>query len=150
MEATRLNAEGNGELYRKAEERAAEAARISCGEGAGGADGSPDPTVDLTGIPTSARLRSRAELKKLACPVLAFYAEKDLSVPAKLNRPAMRAALEASGNKFSQFLHRLDESCLVESHFLLRLYCLYFDTFAATTCSSHVISKTLSGWQETQ
>jgi hypothetical protein len=31
--------------------------------------------------------------------VLALYAEKDLSVPAELNLPAMRAALEASGNK---------------------------------------------------
>jgi len=40
-----------------------------------------------------------SELKKLACPVLALYAEKDLTVPARLNRPAMRAALEASGNR---------------------------------------------------
>jgi hypothetical protein len=38
-------------------------------------------------------------LKKLACRTLAIYAEKDLSVPAKLNRPAMQAALEASGNR---------------------------------------------------
>jgi uncharacterized protein len=40
-----------------------------------------------------------AALKKLACPVLALYAEKDLSVPAELNLPAMSAALESSGNK---------------------------------------------------
>ncbi|MBZ5621273.1 MAG: hypothetical protein LAQ69_21475 [Acidobacteriia bacterium] len=31
--------------------------------------------------------------------MLALYAEKDLSVPSELNLPAMRAALEASGNK---------------------------------------------------
>ena len=31
--------------------------------------------------------------------MLALYAEKDLSVPAELNLPAMRAALESSGNK---------------------------------------------------
>jgi len=37
------------------------------------------------------------ELKKIACPVLALYAEKDFSVPARLNVPAMRAAL--AGNK---------------------------------------------------
>jgi len=33
------------------------------------------------------------ELKKIPCPVLALYAEKDFTVPAKLNVPAMRAAL---------------------------------------------------------
>jgi hypothetical protein len=38
-------------------------------------------------------------LKQLTCPVLALFAEKDLSVPSKLNLPAMRRALEASGNK---------------------------------------------------
>jgi uncharacterized protein len=37
------------------------------------------------------------ELKKITCPVLALYAEKDFSVPARLNVPAMRAAL--AGNK---------------------------------------------------
>jgi pimeloyl-ACP methyl ester carboxylesterase len=37
-------------------------------------------------------------LKKLTCPVLALYAEKDMSVPAGLNLPAMQAALESSGN----------------------------------------------------
>ena len=33
------------------------------------------------------------ELKKITCPVLALYAEKDFTVPASLNVPAMRAAL---------------------------------------------------------
>ena len=37
------------------------------------------------------------DLKKITCPVLALYAEKDFAVPAKLNVPAMRAAL--AGNK---------------------------------------------------
>jgi len=36
------------------------------------------------------------QYKKIPCPVLALYAEKDFSAPAKLNVPAMRAAL--SGN----------------------------------------------------
>jgi CubicO group peptidase (beta-lactamase class C family)/pimeloyl-ACP methyl ester carboxylesterase len=38
----------------------------------------------------------RPELKKITCPVLALYAEKDFTVPAKLNVPAMRAALAAN------------------------------------------------------
>src|SRR5262249_10245844 len=33
------------------------------------------------------------ELKKIICPVLALYADKDFAVPARLNVPAMRAAL---------------------------------------------------------
>jgi pimeloyl-ACP methyl ester carboxylesterase len=37
------------------------------------------------------------ELKNITCPVLALYAEKDFTVPAKLNVPAMRAAL--AGNQ---------------------------------------------------
>ncbi len=40
------------------------------------------------------------QLREVACPVLALYAEKDLSVPAKLNLPAMRAAL--AGNKAAE------------------------------------------------
>jgi pimeloyl-ACP methyl ester carboxylesterase len=40
------------------------------------------------------------ELKKITCPVLALYAEKDFNAPAKLNAPAMRAAL--AGNKTGQ------------------------------------------------
>ena len=39
-------------------------------------------------------------LRKIACPVLALYAEKDLSTPVKLNLPAMRDAL--SGNKAAE------------------------------------------------
>jgi CubicO group peptidase (beta-lactamase class C family)/pimeloyl-ACP methyl ester carboxylesterase len=51
---------------------------------------------------TSAALRTamsydpRPELKKITCPVLALYAEKDFTVPAKLNVPAMRGALAAN------------------------------------------------------
>jgi CubicO group peptidase (beta-lactamase class C family)/pimeloyl-ACP methyl ester carboxylesterase len=40
------------------------------------------------------------EFKKITCPVLALYAEKDLTTPAKLNVPAMRAAL--AGNKTAE------------------------------------------------
>ncbi len=38
-------------------------------------------------------------LSKVTCPVLAINGEKDLQVPPKLNLPAIRKALEASGNK---------------------------------------------------
>lgn len=38
-------------------------------------------------------------LSKVTCPVLAINGEKDLQVPPKLNLPAIRNALEASGNK---------------------------------------------------
>ena len=39
----------------------------------------------------------RPDLKKITCPVLALYAEKDFAVPRKLNVPAMRALL--AGNQ---------------------------------------------------
>jgi hypothetical protein len=38
-------------------------------------------------------------LSKVTCPVLAINGEKDLQVPPELNLPAIRKALEASGNK---------------------------------------------------
>ncbi len=38
-------------------------------------------------------------LSKVTCPVLAINGERDLQVPPKLNLPAIRKALEASGNK---------------------------------------------------
>ncbi len=38
-------------------------------------------------------------LRKVECPVLALNGEKDLQVPPKQNLPAIRAALEAGGNK---------------------------------------------------
>ena len=38
-------------------------------------------------------------LVKVTCPVLAINGEKDLQVPPKLNLPAIRKALESSGNK---------------------------------------------------
>jgi pimeloyl-ACP methyl ester carboxylesterase len=38
-------------------------------------------------------------LKRLTCPVLAINGERDLQVPPKQNLPAIRSALEASGNK---------------------------------------------------
>ena len=38
-------------------------------------------------------------LRKVKCPVLALDGEKDLQVPPAQNLPAIRAALEAGGNK---------------------------------------------------
>ena len=38
-------------------------------------------------------------LRKVTCPVLALNGEKDLQVPPAQNLPAIRAALEAGGNK---------------------------------------------------
>jgi fermentation-respiration switch protein FrsA (DUF1100 family) len=38
-------------------------------------------------------------LRKVTCPVLAINGEKDTQVPAKLNLPALRKALDQAGNK---------------------------------------------------
>ena len=38
-------------------------------------------------------------LKRLTCPVLAINGEKDMQVPPTLNLPAIKSALESSGNK---------------------------------------------------
>jgi len=38
-------------------------------------------------------------LRKVSCPVLAIIGEKDTEVPASLNLPAIRKALEDGGNK---------------------------------------------------
>jgi pimeloyl-ACP methyl ester carboxylesterase len=120
VEGGRLSAEANGELYAKAEAQASLTQgilTIVLRES--------DPTAleknlrdFLVGkLPesqiaaqmrqwTSAAFRTAMgydpgpELKKIPCPVLALYAEKDFSVPAKLNVPAMRAAL--SENKASE------------------------------------------------
>src|SRR5579871_1020634 len=117
--ASRLNAEGNGELYRKAEEQADETRKILSLIREESDPASLDrklreflagkiPEAQMEGqirqwtSPTFRRTLTydpAAELKKLVCPVLALYAEKDLTVPAELNLPAMRAALEASGTR---------------------------------------------------
>jgi uncharacterized protein len=55
------------------------------------------------------------ELKKLTCPVLAIYGDKDLSTPAELNAPAMRAALEASGNRKFQVEEIRDVNLLFQT-----------------------------------
>jgi CubicO group peptidase (beta-lactamase class C family)/pimeloyl-ACP methyl ester carboxylesterase len=119
VESGRLNAEGNGELYRKADEQAAETRKIFSVIQEEKDPASLDRKLreflagKLPDTQIAAQIRQLTSpafrhtitydpapaLKKLACPVLALYAEKDLSVPAKLNLPAMRAALEASGNK---------------------------------------------------
>jgi CubicO group peptidase (beta-lactamase class C family)/pimeloyl-ACP methyl ester carboxylesterase len=119
VETTRLNAEGNGGLYRKAEEQAAELRTMLSAlqeekdpasldrklrEYLAGKVPEPQINSQIRQLTSQAFRRTltydpAAELKKLACPVLALYAEKDLSIPSRLNRPAMQAALEASGNK---------------------------------------------------
>jgi pimeloyl-ACP methyl ester carboxylesterase len=53
------------------------------------------------------------ELKKITCPVLALYAEKDFTVPAKLNVPAMRAAL--AGNKAGEVEEVADLNLLFQT-----------------------------------
>ena len=118
-ENTRLTLEGNGELPRKAKEQAADTRRVFAL-----LRGEKDPAAlekqlreYLAGKLPEAQIAGQirqwtspaflrqitndpaVELKKLACPVLALYAEKDFSTPASLNLPAMRAALEASGTK---------------------------------------------------
>lgn len=41
-------------------------------------------------------------LAKVTCPVLALFGEKDVQVPADLNRPAMAAAFAKSGNRAAE------------------------------------------------
>lgn len=41
-------------------------------------------------------------LRQVTCPVLAINGEKDVQVPARLNLPVIRKALEAGGNKRSE------------------------------------------------
>jgi pimeloyl-ACP methyl ester carboxylesterase len=119
VESRRLNAEANGEIYRKAEEQAAETRNLLSLIQEEKDPASLDrklrdllagkvPEAQIAGqvrqLSSPAFRRTltydpAAELKKLTCPVLALYAEKDLFVPARLNLPAMRAALQSSGNK---------------------------------------------------
>jgi CubicO group peptidase (beta-lactamase class C family)/pimeloyl-ACP methyl ester carboxylesterase len=119
VEAGRLTAEASGELYRKADEQTAETRKLFSL-----LQEEKDPvSLDrklrefLAGKMPDAQIEGQvrqwaspafrhtltydpaAGLKQLTCPVLALYAEKDLSVPAELNLPAMRAALESSGNR---------------------------------------------------
>ena len=53
------------------------------------------------------------ELKKIICPVLALYAEKDFAVPARLNVPAMRAVL--AGNKAGEVEELSDLNLLFQT-----------------------------------
>jgi CubicO group peptidase (beta-lactamase class C family)/pimeloyl-ACP methyl ester carboxylesterase len=117
VESGRLNAVGNGELAAKADEQA------SLMRGVVGIimQESDPATVTsklrefLTGKLPEAQIAAQMGqwtspgfrktmssdpaplIRKIPCPVLALYGEKDLSTPAKLNVPAMRAAL--AGNK---------------------------------------------------
>jgi len=53
--------------------------------------------------------------RSLACPVLALYGEKDLSFPAALNAPAMRAALASAGNGRSEVVEIPDVNLLFQT-----------------------------------
>ena len=116
VEGSRLSGEANGELPAKANEQAA----MLRGMLALVAQESDADTLEkklrqfLAGkLPeaqisaqmrqwTSAAFRKTmtydpaAEFRKIACPVLALYADKDFAAPATLNVPAMRAALAAN------------------------------------------------------
>jgi CubicO group peptidase (beta-lactamase class C family)/pimeloyl-ACP methyl ester carboxylesterase len=120
VEGSRLSAVANGELYAKAEAQAS----LLRGTLAIVLRENDQATLEsrlrefLTGkLPesqiapqirqwtspafrTAMRYDPAPELKKIACPVLALYAEKDFTVPASLNVPAMRAAL--AGNKAAE------------------------------------------------
>uniref|UniRef100_Q01RP8 Beta-lactamase n=1 Tax=Solibacter usitatus (strain Ellin6076) TaxID=234267 RepID=Q01RP8_SOLUE len=119
VESSRLNAVANGELDRKADDQAGQSRKIFSIIQEERDPASLDRKLRdvLAGKLPEAQLAGQIRqwsspafrrtitydpapaLSKLACPVLALYAEKDLSVPANLNVPAMRAAREASGNK---------------------------------------------------
>jgi pimeloyl-ACP methyl ester carboxylesterase len=134
-EASRLNAVGNGELYPKAEQQAADTRQLLSM-----IRQEKDPAVldrklreflagKLPEAQIAAQIRQWTspafqrtltydpadELKKLVCPVLALYAEKDLSVPAQLNLPAMRTALAASGTKNFQVEELSDLNLLFQT-----------------------------------
>jgi pimeloyl-ACP methyl ester carboxylesterase len=120
VEGTRLSAEASGELYAKAEAQASlmrgilkvvlrETDQVTLEKDLREflVDRLPESQIAPQMRQwTSAAFRTAMsydpgpELKKIACPVLALYAEKDFTVPARLNVPAMRAAL--AGNKAAE------------------------------------------------
>ena len=72
--------------------------------------GDPGPLADRAVNAQLAALRSpwlkffldydpAQALRQVRCPVLALYGEKDLQVPAEMNRKALEAALDRAGNK---------------------------------------------------
>jgi CubicO group peptidase (beta-lactamase class C family)/pimeloyl-ACP methyl ester carboxylesterase len=133
VEGGRLSAEANGELYAKA------AAQASLTRGiltiirreSDPATSEKSLRDFLAGKLPEAQLASQLrqwtsaafraamsydpapELQKIACPVLALYAEKDFSVPARLNVPAMRAAL--AGNKAAEVEELPDVNLLFQT-----------------------------------
>jgi CubicO group peptidase (beta-lactamase class C family)/alpha-beta hydrolase superfamily lysophospholipase len=135
VQSTLLNSEANGEIYRKAEEQAAETRTIlslvRAEQDAAAlerklrehlAGRMPEAQVEARVRQwTSATFRRNmtydpaVELRKLACPVLALYADKDLFVPAELNTPAMRAALSSGGNKNFQVETVADVNFLLQT-----------------------------------
>jgi pimeloyl-ACP methyl ester carboxylesterase len=120
VEGSRLSAEANGELYAKAEAQSSlmrgiltiilqesDPANLERKLREFLAGKLPESQIAAQMRQwTSAAFRTAMsydpapELKNITCPVLALYAEKDFTVPAKLNVPAMRAAL--AGNQAAE------------------------------------------------
>jgi CubicO group peptidase (beta-lactamase class C family)/pimeloyl-ACP methyl ester carboxylesterase len=133
VEGSRLSAEANGQFYAKAEEQAAllrgmlalilrenDQATLERKLRDFLAGKFPDAQIDAQMRQWTSAAYRRAmsydpapELKKLTCPVLALYAEKDFTVPAGLNIPAMRAAL--AGNKAGEVEELPDLNLLFQS-----------------------------------
>ena len=134
-EAMRLSAEANGELYRTAEEQAADTRAVlavvqeekdpaaierKVRELLAGKAPDTQIAAQIRQWTSPAFLRTlhfdaAAELKKIVCPVLALYAEKDFSMPAALNVPAMRSALQSSGNSKSELAELPDLNLLFQT-----------------------------------
>ena len=116
---TLLIAEANGALLKVAEKQAAQQREIDEIIKAGSdeavigknlrrraAEGNLDPVVEgrinIMNSPWfrySLKYDPAVALRKVKCPVLAIYGEKDLQVSPKQNLPIIRRALEESGNK---------------------------------------------------
>jgi uncharacterized protein len=119
VEQTLLIAEAGGESHEEAEKGAAEERKILTlvEQGKGDAelakvlrevlgDKVPEATINAQIKAISSpwyrefiQYDPATALKKVTCPVLALIGEKDLQVPPNQNLPAIRKALEASGNK---------------------------------------------------
>ena len=133
MEGSRLSAEASGEFYAKAREQAAlmrgmltmilrESDQATLERKLRDFLAGKLPEAQIAAQMrqwTSAAFRRTMsydpapELKKIICPVLALYAEKDFAVPARLNVPAMRAVL--AGNKAGEVEELSDLNLLFQT-----------------------------------
>ena len=55
------------------------------------------------------------ELRKVTCPVLALYGEKDLVIPVSVHAPAMRKVIQAAGNPRSEVHEYPDLNLLLQT-----------------------------------